>query len=223
VFYSPNARASRQTLESITGDWRLVSPEQVTPESGHSKGFYLTTMEDLIADLVERNLLARTGPNKAYKGILIHSSKATSGQKDRLFSLLSCSPGSGRTTPWLASHSIRVIRRVLEAQRHGHGDAVIATAFVEGRVLVVQDANLAMHVIAADQHPLLRELTTDQLAAFTMDAAGSGLCPSHRGAGCSSAPTWGCLAAVVAPPPRSHGADRQRAEAGDRSGRRGKG
>lgn len=175
VFYSPNALASRQNLERITGDWRLVSPEKGTPGSGHSKGFYLTTMDDLIADLVERNLLARTGPNKPYKGILIHSSKATSGQKDRLFSLLSCSPGSGRSTPWLASNSIRVIRRVLEAQRHGHGDAVIATAFVEGRVLVVQDANLAMHVIAADKHPLLRELTTDQLAAFTIDAAGSGL------------------------------------------------
>jgi hypothetical protein len=175
VFYSPNALASRQNLERVTGDWRLVSPEKGTPGSGHSKGFYLTTMDDLIADLVERNLLARTGPNKAYKGILIHSSKASSGQKDRLFSLLSCSPVSGRPTPWLASNSIRVIRRVLEAQRHGHGGAVIATAFVEGRVLVVQDANLAMHVIAADKHPLLRELTTDQLAAFTIDAAGSGL------------------------------------------------
>lgn len=179
VFYSPNALASRQNLESITGDWRLVSPEKGAQGSGHSKGFYLTTMDDLIADLVERNLLARTGLNKAYKGILIHSSKATSGQKDRLFSLLSCSPGNGPTTPWLASNSIRVIRRVLEAQRHGHGDAVIATAFVEGRVLVVQDANLTMHVIAADEHPLLRELSSDQLAAFTIDSAGSGL---HWGA-----------------------------------------
>ena len=132
-------------------------------------------MDDLIADLVDRNLASRTQLNKAYKGILIHSSNATSGKKDRLFSLLSCSAGSGRNTPWLASNSIRVIRRVLEAQRHGHGDAVIATAFAEGRVLVVQDANLAMHVIAADEHPILKELSTDQLASFTIDASGSGL------------------------------------------------
>ncbi|QPN65016.1 DUF2442 domain-containing protein [Synechococcus sp. CBW1004] len=32
-----------------------------------------------------------------------------------------------------------------------------------------------MHVIAADEHPLLRELSSDQLAAFTIDSAGSGL------------------------------------------------
>lgn len=175
VFYSPNALASRQNLASIPADWQMVPPESKTSGAGHSKGFYLTTMDDLIADLVEQNLLTRTGPDKAYKGILIHSSKATSRKKDRLFSLLSCSAGRGRNTPWLASNSIRVIRRVLEAQRHGHGDAVIATAFVEGRVLIVQDANLAMHVIAADDHPNLKDLSTEQLASFTIDSAGSGL------------------------------------------------
>lgn len=68
-----------------------------------------------------------------------------------------------------------MIRRVLQAQRHGHGGAVIASAFVDGRMLVVQDANLDMHVIAADEHPVLSALTTNQLSSFTIDPAGSGL------------------------------------------------
>jgi len=42
-------------------------------------------------------------------------------------------------------------------------------------MLVVQDANLDMHVIAADDHPVLSTLTTDQLSSFTIDPAGSGL------------------------------------------------
>jgi hypothetical protein len=175
VYYSPNAVPSREHLSGIKADWRLVSPQNQVSGSGRSKGFYLTTIDDLISDLVGRNRIAQVGTGAGYRGILIHSSKASSGLKDQLVSLLSCSQGGDRRTPWLASSSIRVIRRVLQAQRHGHGDAVIASAFVDGRMLVVQDANLDMHVIAADDHPVLSTLTTDQLSSFSIDPAGSGL------------------------------------------------
>lgn len=78
-------------------------------------------------------------------------------------------------TPYLASKSLRVIRRVLEAQRNGDGEAVIAEAFAEGRVLIVRDANLKFHRIDADQHPILTKLSTLQLLSFRLDSAGSGL------------------------------------------------
>lgn len=175
VYYSPNAVPSREHLSGVKADWRLVSPQSQTSKTGSSRGFYLTTIDDLISDLVSQNRMAQIGAGAGYRGILIHSSKASSGLKDQLVSLLSCSQGGDRRTPWLASSSIRVIRRVLQAQRHGHGDAVIASAFVDGRVLVVQDANLDMHVIAADDHPVLSALTTNQLSSFTIDPAGSGL------------------------------------------------
>lgn len=175
VYYSPNAVPSRENLSGIKADWRLVSPQRQASRSGRSKGFYLTTIDDLISDLVGKNRIAQIGTSAGYRGILIHSSKASSVLKDQLVSLLSCSQGGDRRTPWLASSSIRVIRRVLQAQRHGHGDAVIASAFVDDRKLILQDANLDMHVIAADDHPVLRALTTDQLSSFTIDPAGSGL------------------------------------------------
>jgi len=175
VYYSPNAVTSREHLSGIKADWRLVSQKGQGSGSARFNGFYLTTIDDLISDLVGQNRIAQIGAGMGYEGILIHSSKASSGLKDQLFSLLSCSQGGDRRTPWLASRSIRVIRRVLQAQRHGHGDAVIASAFVDGRTLVVQDANLDMHVIAADKHPVLSALTTNQLSSFTIDPAGSGL------------------------------------------------
>ena len=78
-------------------------------------------------------------------------------------------------TPYLASKSLRVIRRVLEAQRNGDGEAVIAEAFAEGRVLIVRDANLKFHRIDADQHPILTKLSILQLLSFRLDSAGSGL------------------------------------------------
>lgn len=80
-----------------------------------------------------------------------------------------------RATPYLASKSLRVIRRVLEAQRNGDGEAVIAEAFAEGRVLIVRDANLRIHRIDADQHPILSRLSSRQLLSFRLDSAGSGL------------------------------------------------
>lgn len=91
------------------------------------------------------------------------------------FSLWSQSATGPCTTPYLASKNLRVIRRILEAQRHGDGAAVIAEAFAEGRVLVVRDANLEIHRIQVDQHPVLRHLSDQQLLSFRVDSAGSGL------------------------------------------------
>lgn len=175
VYYSPNALPSREHLSGIQADWQLVSPHRRDREPERSRGFYLTTIDDLISDLVCRKRMVQTGAGGDYRGILIHSSSASSGLKDQLVSLLSASQEGRQRTPWLASSSIRVIRRVLQAQRNGYGDAVIASAFADGRTLVVQDANLDIHIIAADDHPFLKALTTDQLSSFSIDPAGSGL------------------------------------------------
>lgn len=68
-----------------------------------------------------------------------------------------------------------MIRRVLAARRSGDGASVIAEAYANGRVLAVRDANLDLHVFAADKHPILKGLSEEQLASFRIDAAGSGL------------------------------------------------
>ena len=64
---------------------------------------------------------------------------------------------------------------ILNAQHKGYGHVIIAQASVEGRYLVVQDANMNRFKFWADYHPALRPLTNQQLASFTIDPAGSGL------------------------------------------------
>jgi hypothetical protein len=169
VVYSPSASASDLNLSGIPAKWRLRSQPSTRRATSHINAFYLTTINDLISDLVALNA------PKSYRGILIDASKSSARQRDRLFSLWSQSATGPCTTPYLASKNLRVIRRILEAQRHGDGAAVIADAFAEGRVLVVRDANLEIHRIQVDQHPVLRHLSDQQLLSFRVDSAGSGL------------------------------------------------
>jgi hypothetical protein len=168
VFYSPSASSTHDTLSSIAVHWR-INQQLPIRNASRSNAFYLTTTNDLISDLVAQNV------PRVYKGILIDASKSSASQRDRLFSLWSQSMAGASATPYLASKSLRVIRRVLEAQRNGDGEAVIAEAFAEGRVLIVRDANLKFHRIDADQHPILTKLSTLQLLSFRLDSAGSGL------------------------------------------------
>ena len=168
VFYSPSASSTHDTLSSIAVRWR-INQQLPIRNASRSNAFYLTTTNDLISDLVAQNV------PRVYKGILIDASKSSASQRDRLFSLWSQSMAGASATPYLASKSLRVIRRVLEAQRNGDGEAVIAEAFAEGRVLIVRDANLKFHRIDADQHPILTKLSTLQLLSFRLDSAGSGL------------------------------------------------
>lgn len=168
VFYSPSASSTHDTLSSIAVHWRINQQLPIRSAS-RSNAFYLTTTNDLISDLVAQNV------PRVYKGILIDASKSSASQRDRLFSLWSQSMAGASATPYLASKSLRVIRRVLEAQRNGDGEAVIAEAFAEGRVFIVRDANLKFHRIDADQHPILTKLSTLQLLSFRLDSAGSGL------------------------------------------------
>ena len=155
-------------LSSIAVHWR-INQQLPTRSASRSNAFYLTTTNDLISDLVAQNV------PRVYKGILIDASKSSASQRDRLFSLWSQSMAGASATPYLASKSLKVIRRVLEAQRNGDGEAVIAEAFAEGRVLIVRDANLKIHRIDAGQHPILSKLSTLQLMSFRLDSAGSGL------------------------------------------------
>ena len=168
VFYSPSASSTHDTLSSIAVHWR-INQQLPIRNASRSNAFYLTTTNDLISDLVAQNV------PRVYKGILIDASKSSASQRDRLFSLWSQSMAGASATPYLASKSLRVIRRVLEAQRNGDGEAVIAEAFAEGRVLIVRDANLKFHRIDADQHPILTKLSILQLLSFRLDSAGSGL------------------------------------------------
>ena len=66
-----------------------------------------------------------------------------------------------------------VIQRVFNGQYKGYRHRIIALAVVEGRYLVVQDANMNRFEFCADHHPA--SLTNQQLAGFTIDPAGSGL------------------------------------------------
>lgn len=168
VFYSPSASSTHDSLSSIAVHWR-INQQLPIRNASRSNAFYLTTTNDLISDLVAQNV------PRVYKGILIDASKSSASQRDRLFSLWSQAMAGASATPYLASKSLRVIRRVLEAQRNGDGEAVIAEAFAEGRVLIVRDANLKFHRIDADQHPILTKLSTLQLLSFRLDSAGSGL------------------------------------------------
>lgn len=168
VFFSPNASSAHDNLSGIAVRWK-INQQSPRRSASRSNAFYLTTTNDLISDLVAQNV------PRAYKGILIDASKSSASQRDRLFSLWSQSMAGARATPYLASKSLRVIRRVLEAQRNGDGEAVIAEAFAEGRVLIVRDANLRIHRIDADQHPILSRLSSRQLLSFRLDSAGSGL------------------------------------------------
>jgi len=168
VFYSPSASSTHDTLSSIAVHWR-INQQLPTRSASRTNAFYLTTTNDLISDLVAQNV------PRVYKGILIDASKSSASQRDRLFSLWSQSMAGASATPYLASKSLKVIRRVLEAQRNGDGEAVIAEAFAEGRVLIVRDANLKIHRIDAGQHPILSKLSTLQLLSFRLDSAGSGL------------------------------------------------
>ena len=168
VFYSPSASSTHDSLSSIAVQWR-INQQLPIRNASRSNAFYLTTTNDLISDLVAQNV------PRVFKGILIDASKSSASQRDRLFSLWSQAMAGASATPYLASKSLRVIRRVLEAQRNGDGEAVIAEAFAEGRVLIVRDANLKFHRIDADQHPILTKLSTLQLLSFRLDSAGSGL------------------------------------------------
>ena len=134
--------------------------------------FYLTTPPELIADLATRGQIWLAD---RYQGILVYFAKDSNKQKELLFSLLSLGTSKGRKVPCLLSKSLRVIRRVLEAQRSDDGASVIAEAYANGRVLAVRDANLDLHVFAADRHPILKHLSEEKLASFRIDAAGSGL------------------------------------------------
>ena len=175
VVYSPNAAFAQRSLAGVKATWRLASSELRQSEGRQPNAFYLTTVSDLISGLVGQEPSCPVNTPYRFKGVLILSSKASLGQRDLLCSLLNRPSDKGEDTPFLASNSLRVIRRVLKAQGHGDGDAVIAAAFAEGRVLVVQNANLAIHTFNANNHPALKNLSDEQLAAFTVDAAGSGL------------------------------------------------
>lgn len=149
-------------------------------ESGQNKRrchntFYLTTPPELIADLATRGQIWLADLANRYQGILVYSAKDSNKQKELLFSLLSLGTSKGQKIPCLLSKSLRVIRRVLEAQRSNDGASVIAEAYANGRVLAVRDANLDLHVFAADRHPILKHLSEERLASFRIDAAGSGL------------------------------------------------
>lgn len=168
VFFSPSASSAHDNLSGIAVRWK-INQQSPRRSASRSNAFYLTTTNDLISDLVAQNV------PRVYKGILIDASKSSASQRDRLFSLWSQSMAGASATPYLASKSLRVIRRVLEAQRNGDGEAVIAEAFAEGRVLIVRDANLKIHRIDADQHPILSRFSSRQLLSFRLDSAGSGL------------------------------------------------
>lgn len=106
VFYSPSASSTHDTLSSIAVHWRINQQLPIRSAS-RSNAFYLTTTNDLISDLVAQNV------PRVYKGILIDASKSSASQRDRLFSLWSQSMAGASATPYLASKSLRVIRRVL--------------------------------------------------------------------------------------------------------------